>query len=99
MTIIIVCDDEAAARRGAIRALGSTDYRFVECDNGLQCLQALQTGPVDLVLLDLRMPVMDGGTALERIIASPDAWVLDSLEDEQEESVPSLVPGAATQQA
>ena len=68
---ILVCDDEAAARRGIIRALRRTHYRFVECESGRQCLDLLDSLAVDLVLLDLRMPDLDGRATLERIRESP----------------------------
>jgi len=38
---ILVCDDEPAARRGALRALGAADYDFVECGDGHECLAVL----------------------------------------------------------
>ena len=67
---ILVCDDEPSARRGAIRALGK-DYAYVECANGVECLDALSHETFDIVLLDMRMPVMDGQTALEEIRSRP----------------------------
>ncbi len=68
---VLVCDDEKAARRGVTRALGPAKYDLVECENGQQCLSLLSERSVDLVLLDLRMPVMDGRAALDRIVALP----------------------------
>ena len=67
---ILVCDDEPTARRGAIRALGK-NYAYVECSNGAECLEAMTHQTFDIVLLDLRMPVMDGQTALEAIMKRP----------------------------
>jgi len=68
---ILVCDDESSARRGAVRALGASRYELVECTNGLECLEVLERQPVDLILLDLRMPEMDGMTALTQIRKRP----------------------------
>jgi DNA-binding NtrC family response regulator len=70
---ILVCDDEAAARRGAVRALGTAEYDFVECGDGRACLAALERPRhgVDLILLDLRMPGMDGMTTLAHVTALP----------------------------
>ncbi len=69
---ILVCDDEPVARRGAARALGDA-YDFVECSDGRECLQALgrPRHGVDLILLDLRMPGMDGMTTLAHLTALP----------------------------
>jgi DNA-binding NtrC family response regulator len=70
---ILVCDDEPVARRGAARALGSETYDFLECADGRECLAALERPRhgVDLVLLDLRMPGMDGMTTLAHLTALP----------------------------
>ena len=64
---LVVCDDEAAARRGIVRALGGR-YRYYEVASGVECLDLLETTPADLVLLDLRMPGLDGRATLGRIL-------------------------------
>jgi DNA-binding NtrC family response regulator len=69
---IVVCDDEAAARRGIVRALASQGFEFLECANGRECLEILASERPDLLLLDLRMPEMDGRAALDEIVAMPD---------------------------
>ena len=70
---IAICDDEAAARRGVVRALGQQGYEFVECRDGRECLETLERPRQrpDLVLLDLRMPGMDGMTVLRHVVALP----------------------------
>jgi len=59
----MVVEDEAALRAGIRRLLQEDGYNVVEAENGATALQLLQ-GPasetIDLVLTDLRMPVMDG---------------------------------------
>ena len=46
-------------------------YRLVEARNGLEALRALEGGDVQLVVLDLMMPVMNGWEVLEARAASP----------------------------
>ena len=70
MKRILVCDDEAAARRAIVRALGR-DHHYLECATGTDALERLESAAVDLVLLDLRMPGLDGRATLERIVAMP----------------------------
>ncbi len=67
---ILVCDDEPAARRGVVRALSKDgQYTLLEAADGTECLHVLERPGkgIDLVLLDLRMPGMDGLTTLDRI--------------------------------
>ncbi|MEM8993697.1 MAG: sigma-54 dependent transcriptional regulator [Acidobacteriota bacterium] len=68
---ILVCDDEMAARRGITRALGRRRYAFVEAENGHEALERLDNMAFDAVLLDLRMPGLDGRATLERILERP----------------------------
>ena len=69
---LLVCDDEAAARRGMVRALGRQRYRYLECGSGRECLEILESTAVDLVMLDLRMPGLDGRATLEQILEMPE---------------------------
>ncbi|HSG40988.1 MAG TPA: sigma-54 dependent transcriptional regulator [Thermoanaerobaculia bacterium] len=70
---ILLCDDEPVARRGALRALGGESYDFLECSGGRECLEALgrPRHGVDLILLDLRMPGMDGMNTLAHLTSLP----------------------------
>ncbi len=94
---VLVCDDEKAARRGVTRALGIRKYDLIECENGQQCLSVLSERSVDLVLLDLRMPVMDGRTALDRIIAmsEPPPVVVLTADTSIQTAIEAVNAGAA----
>jgi DNA-binding NtrC family response regulator len=72
---IAVCDDEPAARRGMVRALGREGYEFVECRDGQECIETVERARQrpDLVLLDLRMPGIDGMAVLGHIVSLPAA--------------------------
>lgn len=72
---VFLCDDSAVAR-GAMRRLLSADpeLRIVgEAADGQAAVAALAHSPADVVLLDLEMPVLDGLSALPRILALPAA--------------------------
>ncbi len=94
---ILVCDDEPAARRGVTRALGSSNYRFEEASDGLACLEILAERPQDLVLLDLRMPGLDGSATLERIVAmdNPPPVVVLTADDSLKAALGAVKAGAA----
>ncbi len=69
-TILIVEDNPGL--RDYIGLLLEERYRIVSAGNGAEALQCIATAdqPVDLILSDLMMPVMDGYTLLERLKAS-----------------------------
>lgn len=94
---ILVCDDEAAARRGIVRALGRRNYRFIECESGRECLELLDSLAVDLVLLDLRMPDLDGRATLERIRddAEPPPVIMVTADSQLRTAIDAVRAGAA----
>jgi CheY-like chemotaxis protein len=57
---VLVVDDDAAVRRAIAKFLQYEGLAVVEAGNGQEALQKLREGGVSVVLLDLRMPVMDG---------------------------------------
>jgi CheY-like chemotaxis protein len=60
MTKILVVDDDQSCRRLTAKVLSINGYSPVSAANGLEALDALRREPIDLVLLDLMMPEMDG---------------------------------------
>jgi CheY-like chemotaxis protein len=66
--ILVIDDDEAV--RGAFRlALAHLPYRLSEAADGAAGADLALQQEVDLVFLDLRMPILDGVGALRRIRA------------------------------
>jgi two-component system chemotaxis response regulator CheY len=60
---ILLVDDSPAMRAFIRRVLTLTGVAIGECyeaSNGLEALQELELHPVDVVLCDINMPVMDG---------------------------------------
>ena len=73
MPTILIVDDEAALRKAVATALTDLGHRAVEAADGEAALAWLDENRADAVLLDLRMPGMDGMAVLRRIRADPDA--------------------------
>lgn len=60
MAKILIAEDEDSLRRFVARALQMDGHETVEAGDGADALELLQAGSYDLLLSDIRMPVMDG---------------------------------------
>ena len=67
MVKILICDDEKDIVNALKIYLNNPDYTLLEAYNGLEALNILKENDVDLVLLDIMMPVMDGIRTLSEI--------------------------------
>ena len=61
---VLVVDDEASIRELLTRTLALTEYDVEAVADGRTGLDRLRLGPYDLLIADLRMPVMDGLTLI-----------------------------------
>ena len=64
---ILICDDERDIRNALRIYLSGEGYRIYEAENGVQALELLDTEDIQLVLMDIMMPMMDGMTATSKI--------------------------------
>ena len=60
--MVMVIEDEPVIRDTLALALAGEGYAVLTAANGRDALKLLQASPVDVILLDLMMPVMDGRT-------------------------------------
>ncbi|QKQ27204.1 response regulator [Candidatus Reidiella endopervernicosa] len=65
LTILLV-EDEKPNRSAVKRLLRRQGYRFQEADNGRRGLEVVDSESIDLILLDIGMPIMDGYEFLEK---------------------------------
>jgi DNA-binding NtrC family response regulator len=70
---VLIVDGDAALRQALATALTDLDHHAAEAADGRAALAWLADHKADAVLLDLRMPGMDGLEVLRRIRARPDA--------------------------
>lgn len=64
---ILVADDEENVRLSYQRSLAETHWDVETASDGAELLRLMKKGPADVVLLDLRMPGMDGMSVLRAI--------------------------------
>ncbi|HET9216376.1 MAG TPA: sigma-54 dependent transcriptional regulator [Terriglobia bacterium] len=67
---ILVVDDDPESRTAMVKVLESVGYKTVESDNGQQALDMILQGGIDILVTDLRLPVMDGVELLKRTKAA-----------------------------
>ena len=67
MPNILICDDEKDIVNALKIYLSDPDYTLYEAYNGQEALDVLSTNDIQLVLMDIMMPVMDGITAMAKI--------------------------------
>jgi DNA-binding NtrC family response regulator len=64
---VLLVDDERDFLEVLTRRLGKRDVKVEGVSSGEEALQYLQAKPIDVAVLDVRMPGMDGLTALREI--------------------------------
>jgi two-component system KDP operon response regulator KdpE len=82
---ILIVDDEPPIRRLLKTSLAAQDYRVEEAENGEAALEFLGRNKVDLVVLDLGLPGMDGLELVRRLRTNGSATpivILSSRDDE-----------------
>ncbi|HJP34072.1 MAG: response regulator [Candidatus Latescibacteria bacterium] len=98
-TVLVVEDDEQV-RALVVTILKKHDFVVIEATNAWQALAALQRPPVDLVILDLRMPYSISGSDLIGTMKDLDqeipviifsGWTED-LDDELPSFVKAVLP-------
>jgi two-component system response regulator HydG len=67
---ILVVEDDAESRAAMMKVLESVGYKTIEADNGQQGLDIVLHESVDILITDLRLPVMDGVELLKRAKAA-----------------------------
>lgn len=74
---VLVVDDEADFRDTLIKRLHKRNFSVRGAEGGREALGMMAEEPADVVLLDMRMPGMDGMQALQSLKSShPDTQVI-----------------------
>ncbi len=65
---ILIVDDEPSIVRLLSMRLKAKGYEIVEAFDGLECVKVALKEVPDLILLDIKMPLMNGINAFEKLI-------------------------------
>ncbi len=63
---ILVVEDDVENRTAMVKVLEGAEYKVLETDNGQQALDIINEENVDILVTDLRLPVLDGVELLKR---------------------------------
>jgi two-component system KDP operon response regulator KdpE len=95
MSQVLVVDDDPQMLRAVSNALRARAYSVLMATDGESALGVLSDQDVDLVLLDLGLPGLDGHGVIERLRSWSDTPVIVlSVRDAQDEKVAALDAGA-----
>jgi two-component system, response regulator len=68
MINIMVIDDDINIRSALSRELRFHGFNIIPAETGLMALNKLESQPIDLVLVDIRMPVMGGLEFIQKVV-------------------------------
>jgi two-component system KDP operon response regulator KdpE len=93
--LVLVVDDDPQMLRATSNALKARSYGVLTAEDGKSALEVLAEEQVDLVLLDLGLPDLDGHHVIERLRTWAQTPVIVlSVRDAQDEKVAALDAGA-----
>ncbi|MDT8393038.1 MAG: ATP-binding protein [Bacteroidales bacterium] len=78
---VLVVDDEAYNRKLVRMSLEKYGYNIIEAESGQQAIDIVSKEPIDIILMDLRMPGMKGSDA---------ARLIRSMENREKKSIPII---------
>lgn len=94
--VVLVVEDDTAIRRGLVDALRYAGYEVLESDNGSGGLELAIESPVDLVLLDVMLPKLNGFGVLKELRRSQPTLpvIMVTARGAEEDRVRGLTDGA-----
>jgi len=63
---ILICDDEEGIRE-SLRLIFEKDYDLLFASNGKEAIEVTKREPVDIVIMDIKMPRMDGIETMRKL--------------------------------
>ncbi len=92
---VLIVDDEAHIRDVLARYLEAEGFRVIEASDGVSALQIIEKHSIDLIVLDLLLPGMDGHEVCQRIRAtSAIPIIMLTARTEEEDKLAGFAVGA-----
>jgi two-component system chemotaxis response regulator CheY/putative two-component system response regulator len=68
---VLIVDDDQTNRKLIVTILSKQGFESLEASNGVEAFSVLENNDVDIILLDIVMPVMNGLEFLQKIKTMP----------------------------
>ena len=95
---ILIADDEDSLRWVLEKGFRGAGYQVTAVKDGTAALREVEGGPFDLILLDVRMPGIDGLSLLKQVRANPDTagtpFIMITAESKTENVIAAKQAGA-----
>ena len=76
MTTVLVVDDEPGMRETLMDILEDAGYAVISAYDGDSAMAAFRANPVDVVVMDMRMPGRDGVSVLQEMNGPPPSVIM-----------------------
>src|SRR5277367_1232012 len=94
--IILLVDDDPAIRQILLRLLAEEDYTVLTASNGFEAVELVKNMEVDLVLLDLNMPIKDGWDTFKQLKSENPLLPVVIITARSNQIFPALASGIGT---
>jgi len=84
---VLVVEDQEAIRDSTVAILRAAGFGVVPAADGVEALDVLRQHDVDVLLLDLGLPRMNGPEVLERLVDPPPVVVVSGFEHDDEAEI------------
>ena len=64
---VLIVDDEQGIREVIKEYCLLENYDVIEAENGIQAIESVKNNDIDIIVLDIMMPKLDGYSALKEI--------------------------------
>ena len=67
MATVLICDDEAKIREIIKKYAIFSKHKVIEAENGLEALEKIKENQIDIIVIDIMMPELDGFSTIKEL--------------------------------